>query len=807
MRDWLKIRAKPIVVVALVGLASVAILLSLATRRGDTQARGNPEETLQPAWLQVNYRSETSRSYNWASGSKASSRDSYFRETMDASIQIGLSKDFMFEAHCDELEATIRRLKKECGQLPAHPAGPCANIKNLEQAARECRQNTPRFGLTSAWLFLENLPEYVPTNIRLISAGGQVSYFEEIKQWEKATKVCNGGKDAPEQPYERTYVTTWRGSDAFKLGPKDGFFSMTVHGDKVTDLDVHSHGFSIAGQSYETESGCRGYSRSEPLEGSHRIIGAVLSAFKGPEGVVSVSRTPTGYSGSATYRKTITEGRTTTTETRMMTFAFDIGGAAEVVVTPPKNLREWIPKGGQDENAAGDKLKFTGQVQEKKGSKGGGSRKVKVVFELTSSREPGIAMNFPPKASDPPRPDLQILKDGTSSAFKITEKLGGKGEDAEYKAEGEFKVGESFTLVVGSFDYGAYGYLNISADAPVRIEDYPDTNRVWLPKDDNKNSIADKWEKDMDIGGKASDWDEDFKPEGDGTPGDGLSFYEEYRGFMVQGNHIRTNPKYKDLFIFDQNNLGIGKFARSGLTLHLVKNGEFAEDPKPGVPNPNVINLNNGIAHLGTQHLLRMKNGPVRAGVGIVLPENDPAGPPGPPKTVRVVIIDVTKLGKKTQPSTIAHELAHGSNVAHHGENDYEARSVQGKNADGNWETWGGGEGKVAAPGGQHSGVQQCIMRYNSNANLFEVPGGRYRWRKVFPDGREGLDFIFGERYMPFEDEGTIFCERPDGTGVNAPGGFTLPDGRKVSKAGKATRGSCKKQFCVNDTRPCQYKP
>jgi hypothetical protein len=176
------------------------------------------------------------------------------------------------------------------------------------------------------------------------------------------------------------------------------------------------------------------------------------------------------------------------------------------------------------------------------------------------------------------------------------------------------------------------------------------------------------------------------------------------------------------------------------------------------------------------------------------------------------VVVDVGQIARVTRavpisrnllPSVVAHELAHGSNVKHHGDADYEVQWVENSDGSGRLkDPW-----VIAAPGGGHSGVQECLMRSNIGANFFETPGGRYRWRKSLTGGRESLDYVYGERYPPFEKPGTLFCSIPGATGVNAPGGFTLPDGRKVSKAGNATRGACQKQFCVNDIKSCKQIP
>ena len=54
--------------------------------------------------------------------------------------------------------------------------------------------------------------------------------------------------------------------------------------------------------------------------------------------------------------------------------------------------------------------------------------------------------------------------------------------------------------------------------------------------------------------------DKDSMPAGNQYAGDGLSAYEEYRGFMVHGKHRRTDWKLKDVFIWDRDSMGLGDF-------------------------------------------------------------------------------------------------------------------------------------------------------------------------------------------------------------------------------------------------------
>ena len=80
-----------------------------------------------------------------------------------------------------------------------------------------------------------------------------------------------------------------------------------------------------------------------------------------------------------------------------------------------------------------------------------------------------------------------------------------------------------------------------------------------LPLDDNGNHIADQWEKDKSIYDKylPTDWDDEDTPTGWKNKGDGLSLFEEYRGFLVEPKtgsvpeeFQRLIPNRRKLFIY-----------------------------------------------------------------------------------------------------------------------------------------------------------------------------------------------------------------------------------------------------------------
>ena len=86
---------------------------------------------------------------------------------------------------------------------------------------------------------------------------------------------------------------------------------------------------------------------------------------------------------------------------------------------------------------------------------------------------------------------------------------------------------------------------------------------VWIriPQDIDGNKLPDAGWKALPWPGESNlsevlsgqitfpEEDADSKPLGPAQSGDGLSAYEEYRGFVAGGNHIRLNPTVRDLFM------------------------------------------------------------------------------------------------------------------------------------------------------------------------------------------------------------------------------------------------------------------
>lgn len=110
-------------------------------------------------------------------------------------------------------------------------------------------------------------------------------------------------------------------------------------------------------------------------------------------------------------------------------------------------------------------------------------------------------------------------------------------------------------------DGGAYGNVQAVCDDLHLIAEDP-TGRVMLhmPKDENDNHVADAWEKDQGVydNNLPSGWD-GAEVSGQTSKGDGLPFYDKYRGLRVaEGDkwvYKRFSPKRKCFFVIDDNNI------------------------------------------------------------------------------------------------------------------------------------------------------------------------------------------------------------------------------------------------------------
>lgn len=263
----------------------------------------------------------------------------------------------------------------------------------------------------------------------------------------------------------------------------------------------------------------------------------------------------------------------------------------------------------------------------------------------------------------------------------------GTGEDPDldftpnqtgWNVNGDWAVSASqvneATISITCHDYGAYGWLHARAHVYVDGDGYvegtdPKVYGSPMPRDDNFNWIADAWEHDKKPDGTAGEsWDDEEDTPVGLNKGDGFSRFDEYRGFMIAGDHTRTDPdSKKDVYIRDEDSLGLGSFGTLGLEAHTIDDDEWDS-------STHKVNFNGDNNQCG---ILLLNAGWDITYVGYCF------GGPNIPCGVTKVEIYPISIREWTDPNhdqttvdpddgaitsqVIAHELAHAASIAHHG--------------------------------------------------------------------------------------------------------------------------------------------
>ena len=226
------------------------------------------------------------------------------------------------------------------------------------------------------------------------------------------------------------------------------------------------------------------YSQFEKLRVAQKIKDVMQKALDrgGNGGIAQISETSGGfqlsYSNNVTFDDLDTAGGWTGTNTMMITtnVQVSIGGQPieyDAILIPVGTLpspgsgsstigtyEKWEPEGPPIKNGApvrkdGNSVTFKVELV-KKGHQDQVESGVpfKVDYKLTSSSEPGIALNYPPGGGGQTDPDLQF---NTSSGMTDPEKIASHSEDELISTDSE---GENVAAIIESFDYGSYGTLS-----------------------------------------------------------------------------------------------------------------------------------------------------------------------------------------------------------------------------------------------------------------------------------------------------------------------------------------------------------
>ena len=469
------------------------------------------------------------------------------------------------------------------------------------------------------------------------------------------------------------------------------------------------------------------------------------------------------------------------------------------LVVDPTDYDSFRPKGDLGGNP-GNSISVTATLQTKSG-KPATEGAAKFIFELLeTSQEPGIALNWPRDASDQDY-DLRIAAD---ARFQIADAV--KRQRAESLPT--FPLATSSTVKIDSFDWGGWSRLKVTAlladgtSIVGYLKGKPEQTEIRLPKRAVGSLIADIWKSENDVSGSDNS-DDETDPKGDSNAGDGLTLYEEYRGFYESQAKIEGKPKKKDYFAINlagsNGDGGLALFQRlSGLAVH--KNLLQTELSSERVINKNV----SAGPHRVNQHGIILKNNNSN---GYAEAVSTTSKRPSTPKDFDYVGLPVTIAAGPTQSrdvsyaaASVAHELFHTVNVYHHGESDKQVTWELGPddsvleggqqiqvyrepslnvtaNVVADLKTRGSKSREIwlGQQQGQHSGVENCVMRYDSS-QAYEQSGSA------------------GWRYSVRETTGALLCRSAEGTGVNASRSPQI----RYGEAAKG-RGACIDQILVND--------
>lgn len=492
----------------------------------------------------------------------------------------------------------------------------------------------------------------------------------------------------------------------------------------------------------------------------------------------------------------------------------------ELILDLPKDYASWRPKGSvKGETVEGNMIRVGAHFQKVGGGKPKTKHLLRMEYKLVeTSAEKGVCMNWPAKPQDPPLKDLKIAPEHNPEL--LVEDNGQSAADTGLdndKPDSE--------VWVSTYDWGGSADLEVTAvlDNGERVTGKVKGSgevQVQLPKRPSRDShVAVSFFDKNSLGDLPDDHDGENYPVGNGFKGDGLTLYEEYRGFVVGSRWTDGDPTKKELFVV--NTMRDEPRTWKGITIYEKATGVKVHryTARNEVDPDQVINFNRTDgAHVVDQHALFIVPGPLKQNFAQVVKV-------GPPKLALHVEIPPDFQSSLTAPSgvldffamTVAHEMGHGSSMDHHGNSD---NMVKIREDNGKWVQYNTVEKEdpngattleyvfppsgpvklkiektdVEVPvkkgeiytlwncveGGQHSGDNDCLMKYICG-NVYQSQVESDTW------------YLVTDEYA-----GMTFCKSSDGTGVNDPN-WAFPASHPHSRHGAASNGDCIHQLCIND--------
>lgn len=476
---------------------------------------------------------------------------------------------------------------------------------------------------------------------------------------------------------------------------------------------------------------------------------------------------------------------------------------ADLIVTPV-GYDVWLPKPGRDELSKGSVMDIKLEVR----ARNGRPSSFKVVrFELKlsdTSREPGITINFPLKPSANQLPDIRFLRSRIGESVE---------EDQDVTVDST--DGQTGEATLASYDGGGWATLTAEAvlEGGLRIKGHllnpMGAEQIPIPKRDPGKKIGTAWLTANGNPGERDDAEQNVNT----NKGDGLTAYEEYRGVMAFDQNgppdtgptfMRLDPQKKELGV--RINHADADFFKKGVDLFESASGikviRFSENE---IGDDRRLNANSRWAHDYDQFVLKLEEGDIG---GDVVGENVPIDKIAklPAQSERIVIDNVAnhqsyekqeaaaQAAKIQMPytedenlaNTIAHEMAHGVHVDHHGKPSYvppdrrafsysqppyEIHLSPNEPPLTNFPANGFLlEGNAGTAGNDESGDLSCIMAYTS----------MYHWAFHLGPAQELIYY-----QVPLLPVGKTFCTSPKGKDINAKTGYF----------GDATYGDCMSQF------------